>query len=268
MSLTANSDVMGRFHESAFNKILEEVMLQRPSIFNYATEKVGRNNRFCTPIRMNPILEAMGVDKYTKLDKLPILGGSDDGVLDFCAQLKELKIDFNPSSEIQLPTELGSLAVQQFALKGTLCAGLGCSHLRLDKVDDLGIVKVVKKPAIRKITSGLSFVPLTYLNMNCFCLSLYCKVILIRRDNYLQLKVSGIELEDISPLGLENSIECYLKSMLDTVVFPKLKLAIEDLSFDIGGQLNVNISLTPTSAVLPYNPDVSSNYLSTYLTIQ
>jgi hypothetical protein len=48
-------------------------------------------------------------------------------------------------------------------------------------------------------------------NMTCFCLSLYAKAILVRENNKLKLRLIGVEIEDITPLGLENMIECYLK---------------------------------------------------------
>ncbi|WP_452220982.1 hypothetical protein [Lacinutrix salivirga] len=285
MTLTEHSDAMGRFQESAFNTILNEFMLQNPKTFNYATAKVKRNNRFCSPIAVNPILNAMGIDKSTLVPKLPIIGSTDPSLgVDYSVQIKELKVDFSPASSIQLPSELGGLAIQQFALKGKVCAGLGCgqiisnwidndvflseikgSPIKLSK-DKLKVSKAkLKKDKALKIGKGLVFAPLDLFKMNCFCLSLYAKVVLIREGNFLKLRLVGIELEDISPLGLENSIECYLKQMLDTVVFPKLKLSVEDLMFNAGSYFSVG--LTPTSAALPFNPNISNNYLSIFLNI-
>ncbi len=281
MALTENSNLMGRFQESAFNTILNELMLQNPKTFNYATAKVIKTNRYCSPIVINPILDSMGVEKCTEVSKLPIIGSSDPSLgIDYCAQIKELKIDFNPSSSIQLPPELGNLALQQFALKGTICAGLGCNQIGIGnwKYKDIFISDVrgmsrklsgkkvkTKSTRLNEIKKGLVFTPAEYLKMNCFCLSLYAKVVLVRDGNYLKLKLVGIELEDITPLGLENTIECYLKQMLDNSVFPKLKIAIEDLVFNVGSYFSV--SLTPISASLPHNPYISNNYLSTFLNI-
>ncbi len=281
MALTDNSDLMGRFQESAFNNILNEIMLQNPKTFNYATAKVIRTNRYCSPIIMNPILESMGVEKCTEVPKLPIIGSLDPNLgIDYCAQIKGLKVDFSPSSSIQLPPELGSLALQQFALKGTICAGLGCNQIGIGnwKEKDIFISDVrkvskrlsgkkviAKSTRLKGIKKGLVFTPMEYLRMNCFCLSLYAKVVLVREDSHLKLKLVGIEIEDIAPLGLENTIECYLKQMLDNSVFPKLKIAIEDLVFNAGSYFSV--SLTPVSASLPHNPDISNNYLSIFLNI-
>lgn len=266
MPLTANSDVMGRFHENAFNRIISEIMFQRPKLFNYATEGVIKNNRFCAPIKINSALEKMGVEKATRMDKLPIIGSDDASHgIEYSVQIRELKVDFTPESTIQLPPELGNLSAQQFALKGKVCAGLGCNQtIRFPFVFDGGIAPV-GNVNITPITTGLTFFPTTLLKMHCFCLDLFAKAIIVRSDTHIQLKLVGIELQDIRPLGLENSIECYLHQMLDHAVFPKVKMAIDDLVFDAGSYFS--IGLTPTSPALPYNPDVSNNALSIFLNL-
>ncbi len=285
MPLTSNSDVMGRFHESAFNTIFDQYMLQTPKTFNYASKKVIDGNRFCSPIKVDPILDSMGIQKVTEVPPLPLVGASPhlNVGIEYCVQIKDLVVDFNPSSAIQLPQELGGLALQQFAIKGTVCAGIGCNQIGTIPYNDIDILIPATKFKIKNLSkknskkaptkssskkasvSGLSFLPMEYLKMNCFCLSLYGKVVIVRENNFLKLKLVGIELEDISPLGLENSIECYLKQMLDHVVFPKLKMAIGDLVFEAGSYFN--IGLTSVSSSLPYNPDVSNNYFSIFLNI-
>jgi len=266
MLFTEHSDVFARFHESAFNKILNEVLVQRPSLFNYGTEKIISENRFCQPIQVNPILNSMGIPKSTKVDKLPIVGLDDSSLgVDYCVQLRELKLDFAPDSEINLPQELGSLVLQQFALKGTVCAGIGCTNSRLDPRESSGVAKKVRNRGARNMRTGLKFLPATFLNMHCFCLSLYGKAVVVNDNNHVKLRLVGIELEDIQPLGLENSIECYLKQMLDYTVFPKMKIALEDLSLNVSDYFS--IGLTPISNSLPFNPNVSNNYLSLYFNI-
>ena len=101
--------------------------------------------------------------------------------------------------------------------------------------------------------------------MMCFCLSLYAKVVLVRENDSLKLKLVGIELEDIAPLGLENSIECYLKQMLDTVVFPKMKLAVKDLIFNAGNYFT--LELAPVSSSIPFNPNISNDSLSIFINL-
>jgi hypothetical protein len=261
MALTSNSDVFARFHESGFNTIINEIMLQRPKIFNYATQNVLMYNGFCSPITVNPILASMGIEKCTIVDKFPIAGAADNSTgIDYCVQIKELQIDFQPSNQIQLPPELGNLALQQFALKGRVCAGMNCggrikSKKTIRKLEDLSSAKI----------TGLDFHPFDILEMICFCLDLYAKVVIIRENNFLKIKIFGIELQEITPVGLENTIECYLKQMLDSVVLPKMQIAIEDLVFNAGSYFS--LGLTPISTAVPYNPDVSNDSLSLFINL-
>ncbi len=283
MSLTSNSDIAARINESAFNTIFQQFMLQTPETFNYASKKVIDNNRMCSPVNVDPVLDSMGINKITEVPPLPLFGADpllNIGV-EYCVQLKDFKVDFNPTSEIQLPSELGGLAVQQFALKGTVCAGLGSSKIgvRTTKSDSFPFLymkasragtkakkaAVKKKPTRAQGLSSYTFLPIEYLNMSCFTLSLYAKVVLARERNFLKLKLVGIELEDIAPLGLENSIEYYLMQVLDHVVFPKLKMDISDLAFVKEGYFN--IGLTPRSSAVPHNPSITNDYFSLYLNI-
>jgi hypothetical protein len=290
MALTNFSDVTGIFPETVFNTIIEEVMMQRPSIFNYASKDLIKNNNYCSPINVKPVLKTMGIDLCTEISKIPIPGSNNpNSGLDFCVQLKELKVDFNPTNTITLPPELGSLAIQQFALKGTVCAGLSCGkQLKFigglfDSVKSKDAITVPTKIRDRKlpiknigiknikdikdfeISTGLNFNPFNQARLSCFCLSFFAKLTIVNENGFLKMKLLGIEIQDITPLGLENSIECYLKHLLDDVVFPKVKLAIQDLSFNV--QDYFTIGLTPTSAQVPYNPNVSNDKISVFFNI-
>jgi hypothetical protein len=101
-------------------------MIQNPRTFNYTTSQIINSNGYCSTIAVHPDFNSTGEAICAKVDKIPIVETTSSG-FDFCIQLKELKVDFNPSSVIQLPTELGNLALQQFALKSKVCAGLKCS---------------------------------------------------------------------------------------------------------------------------------------------
>lgn len=130
MALTSNCDALVRLNESAFNNIIREIMLQRPAMFNYATNQLISSNTFCSAIAMNPILANMNVQRVTEVDPLPIVGApSGSGGVNYCMQIKDLKIDFNPGNQITLPPELGTLGSQEIGLKGTVCAGLSCNDV-------------------------------------------------------------------------------------------------------------------------------------------
>jgi hypothetical protein len=261
MALTSNSDIFGSFNESAFNTIIREIMEQRPYEFNYASHDVAKFRSFCSPIKVNPVLESMGIKNCTIVDKLSLIGSNDPALgVDFCVQLKEFKIDFQPSNQIVLPVELGNLVLQEFSLKGTVCAGINCGG-RINRKKPERKLADIKLDRVR----GLQFFPFERLNMMCFCLSIYAKVVLVQEGKNLQLRLVGIEIEDISPLGLENSIECYLKQMLDNVVFPKMKLAIGDLVFNAGSYFT--LGLTPVSPAVPFNPSISNDQLSVFINL-
>ena len=261
MALTSNSHLFAKFHEKAFNNIIAQVMLQRPSVFNYATNDVAKFQSLCKPIELNPTLASLGVEKVTIVPKMPIVGLNDPAVgLDYCLQLKEFVIDFQPSNQIQLPPELGVLALQEFSLKGSLCAGVSCGGLK-----NIDIYKVDIDGKKNKLKKGISFLPVERLNMMCFCLDLFAKVVVVRENSYIKLKLVGIELQDITPLGLENSIECYLKQVLDLVIFPKLRIALSDLVFNAGDYFS--LTLTPVSAAVPFNPNVSNDSISVFINI-
>lgn len=259
MPLTDKSPIFARFHEDGFNTIINEIMLQRPKLFNYATQAIFGQNSLCSPIAVNAILETMGIETCTIVDRLPILGLNDPSQgVDFCAQITELKIDFQPSNQITLPPELTGLGIQEFSLKGRFCAGISCGGI-LRKLDDKD----------RKIKTdfkkGLIFKPFEKLQVMCFCLNIFAKLVLVRDANYLKLKLIGIEIEDISPLGLENSIECYLKQVLDKSIFPQMKIAVEDLVFNASSYFT--IGLAPISGTIPQNPAISNDYVSIFVNL-
>lgn len=274
MPLTDKSPIFARFHEDGFNIILREIMLQRPEVFNYATQSVLGHNSLCSPIAVNPILETTGIETCTIVDRLPIVGLNDPSQgVDFCAQVTELKIDFQPSNQITLPPELTSLGVQEFSLKGRFCAGISCGSVlkpgvpgkRKDELKTL-IVKTDKKLTDRNdFKTGIILKPFETLNMMCFCLNIYAKLVLVRDANYLKLNLIGIEIEDISPLGLENSIECYIRLVLDKVIFPQMKIAIEDLVFNASSYFT--IGLAPISSSIPYNPAIANDYVSIFVNL-
>lgn len=257
MALTINCDALVRLNESAFNNIIREIMLQRPSVFNYATKQLITSNTFCSAIAINPVLANLNIQKVTEVDPLPVIGAPvGTAGVNYCMQIKEIKIDFNPSNQIILPPELGVLGSQEIALKGTVCAGLSCKDII--KITDISYINVIKKDVNR----GLIFNDL-FNNLQCFCLSFYAKIRILQENGFLKLKVTGIEIQDIIPLGLENSIECYLKQVLDFGVLPKMKIALNDLVFN--AQSYFSVSLKPVSPQIPFNPDVSNNELSVFI---
>lgn len=284
MPLTSNCDAVGVFPEAAFNKIIAEVMYQNPSTFNYATRSLIEQKRYCSPINAHPALIQMGKSVCSEVDKIPIIGSTDNSSgFDFCLQVKDLKLDFHPNNTVQLPPELGSLVVQQFALTIKICAGISCGNSRnvVLKPDNLEVLVAKPKASVAfnekkaekanlssllNIDRGIFFPPLFLSNLNCFCIDVYAVLTVSNANNYLSLNLIGLEMKDIAPVELENSIECYLKSVLQNTVFPKMKIEMSKLVFSLDSYATV--SPMPISAAIPFNPSVTNDSLSVYLKIQ
>lgn len=88
--------------------------------------------------------------------------------------------------------------------------------------------------------------------------------------SYLRFKLDGLEIVDIEPTELEDTIECYLAMVLRLGVLPQLTTSMESLTFDItatmrewGARLEQAVSLhpTPSSDPVPHNPEVADDEL-------
>lgn len=281
MPLTSNCDAIGIFPEDAFNKIIDLIRYQMPSTFNYATENLIKQKQFCNRIYADPVLEQMGKTIVTKVDRVPVFG-SNSG-FDFCLQVNELKLDFHPSNTVVLPPELGSLAVQQFALSLKICAGLACGNSTQvvfnPKVITSNVVKTpsanvsdLKNLSKKKISEifnmdrGIVFNPFYDNGLSCFCMEVFAKLTVINDSNFLSLKLIGLEIKDIEPVVLENIIECYVKKLLQETVFPKMKIAMSKLVFGLDSYATV--SPMPTNSTIPFNPSVTNNNLTVYIKVQ
>ena len=125
MALTDHCDVFGAFHEEGFNRIIDHIRFQRPSMFNYATQAIADNpGLLCGPIVAHPRLNQHGNPLVTLIDPLPLPG--TNFALNFSVQLVDVKIDFHPPNVVSLPPELAPLAGQRFAISLRVCAGIGC----------------------------------------------------------------------------------------------------------------------------------------------
>jgi hypothetical protein len=125
MAFTDHCDVFGSFHEDGFNRIVDHVRFQRPSMFNYATQAIADNPALlCQPIVAHPRLNAHGNPLVTIIDPLDLPG--TNFALNFSVQLVDVKIDFHPPNVVTLPPELAPLPVQRLAIGLRVCAGIGC----------------------------------------------------------------------------------------------------------------------------------------------
>lgn len=123
MAFTDSCDVFASFREDGFNRIIDHVRRQRPSLFNYATADVARRDRLmCREIPVRPVVDLRSNPHVTLADPLPI-PGTNFGV-NFAVQLTDLRLDFHPGKSVALPPELGPpLQPQRLAIRLGVCGG-------------------------------------------------------------------------------------------------------------------------------------------------
>ena len=111
-------------HENGINATIGQLMLQRPSMFNYATILFTQalSSQLCVPITTPP----GGGPLFTVEPQLPVLGAPRPLGLDWCLQLTNVSVDLYPGNTLTLPPELDPIGHRQFALHLRACFGLAC----------------------------------------------------------------------------------------------------------------------------------------------
>lgn len=270
MALTDNSDLYGAVDEKGINLVAQHVMRQRPSLFNYGTAFVAANRKLlCELINPAPAVIQKGNPIITVEDPLPVLGTNGAVALDFCFQLTKMEIDFHPGNVFTLPPELSPpLDPQHFAIYVRVCGGLGCPSK--DVVDTIPPPPPPPPPEKKEEMPPPPppIVPPTT-KLECFCLDLFVlghvEVTGSMGDQKLLGKVDGIEIVDIKPEGLENSLECYLDLLIRLVILPRTSIALEKLVFDMLNLATITLSPSPVSSAIPHNPAIEDNQLKVFL---
>ena len=105
--------------------------------------------------------------------------------------------------------------------------------------------------------------------LSCFCLDLLAtgEADFTGPSGHQQvrIKLDDVEIVDLQPTGLENSIECYLLLLVNQVLFPQLNDAVSEVLFSLIelGELG---SLTLAAATsVPNNPAVEDDQLKAFL---
>ena len=270
MALTDHCDIFASFHEDGFNRIAGHIRRQRPSLFNYATAGLAKDvQRLCERIDAHPIVAIRANPLVTVVDLLPV-PGTNYG-LDFCVQLADFKVDFHPGNQFGLPPELGTLKPQRLAIYVRACAGIACP------VDDL-VDRLIPPPQTsperpKDDRQPTPLTPLPFREIRCFCLDAYVTAgIRIRwygGKPYLEPFLDGIEIVDIEPKGLEDAMECYLKTILKLAVLPGLRVLLETSPLDIiKDKVTLSLLPMPTGAQLPNNPAIETDLLKAFVKVE
>jgi hypothetical protein len=114
--------------------------------------------------------------------------------------------------------------------------------------------------------------------LECFCLELFgvgsSQFQGQAGNQKMLLNMDGIELKDLTPVGLENSIECYMEILLERVLLPQISDVVSELAFslheipplpDTPNLGSIQISAATT---VPHNPAIEDNQLKLFINLE
>ncbi len=271
MGFTEHCDLYGAVGEAGVNRVISDIMLQRPSLFNYATADIAHNEKlWCAQVPHTADVTNFHNPLFTIVSPLPVLGATSPPVsLGFCAQLTKAEIDFFPENTISLPPALDPpLPDQRFSLLLRLCGAIECpSQETIERV-----------PAGGQLSGQYSdtFVPPPKEielqgRLNCFCLDViaigHVQQTVVAGKPSLITQVERMDVTEVEPDGLEANIVCYLKTAVNVVLREQLTIAIETLmlSFKLFGG-KVTLSPTPDPPI-PNNPAIEEDQLKAFMTM-
>jgi hypothetical protein len=271
MAFTDNCDLYGAFHEDGVNRIIQHMMRQRPSLFNYATANIAANRElWCSKIGATGDVTKHGNPLFTIMDPLPLLGADAPLVsIGFIAQLTRAEIDFHKSNVINLPAELGPpLKEQRFALYLRGCAAIGCPPQQL--IDRIPVTRTDSATGGERNPKDPTIVLPG--ETNCVCLDIFVvghveRQFIAGREAILA-KVDEMDIVDIKPEALEENLICYLMTTVNVVLREKLTIALQTLmlSFPLFGLATVTLAPTPNPPV-PHNPAIEDDQLKAFITM-
>lgn len=292
-------------HETGLNRVLHHVQRQRPSLFNYATESfLGHEEHFCQPIEVDPRVEQAGDPIFTVQAPIPVLGTPYPIGLNWCLQITNAEIDFHPGSHFALPPELDPLADQRLALRLQACFALECPppefiDEQLEQIEDVVTRErdltrrfddLLPDPSDRpkpgdppkeKEPPPTVVPPLVKDELKCFCLEIYmvghCEWATIGQSDtrWLKWRVDQVEIVDISPSELEDTVECWVWTVLKLGILPRLSLSSEALILDVtrplreaGLHVDQSVRIVPALMGVSDNPSIENDELRVFMNLQ
>ncbi len=260
MALTDDCDLFGSIHEDGVNLVARHVMRQRPSLFNYGTAQIAANKQlWCRQVEVVPDVLNFNDPIMTVVPPLPL---ADTGYgVNYSFQITKAEIDFHPGNVVTLPSQLSPpLNAQHFAAHAEVCGGIGCPPKEI--VDRLPPAR--PRPGNHDRPQE-PVTPLPTRKLDCFCLEVFIVGHVEVEGDELAAKLDGLEIVDITPDGLESSLECYLELLLKLAILPQLRVALSKLVFDLLGLGTVTLAPTVTSAAVPNNPAIENDELKVFV---
>lgn len=261
MALTDSCDLFGSAHEDGVNLVARHLMQQRPSLFNYGTAQVASNRKFwCRQVKVAPDVVNFADPVMTVVPPLPI-GDTGYGV-NYCLQLVEAQIDFHKGNVIALPAQLKPLPPQHFSARARVCGGIGCPPDEV--VDRLAPPRPTSKGRDKP---QKPLTPLPFRRLDCFCIEVFVVGHVEVDGDELVPRLDGLEIVDITPDGLESSLECYLELLIKLAIVPQLRVAIPKFVFHILDLATITLSATSVSPAVPNNPAIEDNQLKIFIDV-
>jgi len=252
MTFTQDSDLYVAVQDAGINRVLHHVMVQRPSLFNYGSVLPSTDPRpICQDIPVVPQAVQAANPLITHMDPVPVIQTSL--TLDYIVQLTTGAMDFSPGNIFTLPPELNPpLADQAFAVHFAVCAGLICQP------------RTRIWPPYRNLNRKKER------EIDCFCLDLFatggCAISGLAGNQNISMNVSGIEIPELKPDGMEEAIECYALLALNRGILPKAGEAVSAVAFNVIDLPESMGSLTlSASTAVPHNPALEDNQIKAFI---
>lgn len=283
MAFTDHSDLFAVVHENGINATILQLMQQRPSLFNYATLIFTQalSSQFCVPINAGAL--AAGQPLFTVESQLPVPGAPRPLGLDWCLQLSNVSVDLFPGNTLTLPPELDPIVSQQFALHLRACFGLACPNEGVVENLTAEMEAAVAASMLGTTAPPADVQPIRSANVICTCLDLFgvghFQGGTIGNDpqQWLKVRLDGLEVVDLAPSSLEDTVECYLRLVLRLGVLPRLIVPMQNLILDITQMLqgsaaaigqHVTVVPAPVSPAVPNNPAVDHDQLKVFFNLK
>ena len=244
----------------------------------------------CNAIETHPRLP-LSQPRITPQPLLPIPGTNGAFGLEYCLQLPELALDIHPGG-VPLPPQLGALPTQRFSLSGKVCGAIACgSPERMRALADAAAREIAPIDPFKSYRDkpnptyyvppiaetgknqprGIVAIPVDQKRIHCFCIELFAvgvmRILNSGGGPRLVMTLEGFEVVDIKPDGLEDSVECLVSATLQLGVLPRIRIALDALTFSLGRYATLTIQPTPISANVPFNPDLSKDRLSVLIDV-
>lgn len=192
-------------------------------------------------------------------------------MLPWCIQVTDAEIDFQPGDLLTLPPQLNPpLRSQEFAVRGRALFGIGCPSREL--------VMDMLSREVPAFTHGLFFpryrvpvIPVTSLRcfaLECFAVgNLQLQTVGSPPVETVGVNIRNLEVVDLQPNDLESAVECYITTLAQVVVMPRLALALHKAVTKTLGLLEKSQIKPRFAAGLPHNPAIEGHELRVWVDV-